>query len=226
MQTVLLWLIALSLFQQSRPGPMTRPQPGVWSARAAYAWPGLTAIADFPTGGRAIDVPSPDGSRVISIGDSYLIVRVASHPRRTIGSRIKIEDLLEVLWAPDSRAFAVTQSDGGWVGTWHVAVFQISSEALNRVSVSEQVFLDFSRRRVRRLGNGCTSEEPNIGAVTWLNGSSRLILLAEAPPHSSDCDMGRVHGYMVDVPTGAVLAQYSVEDVRRLFGSSLGGRLR
>ncbi len=205
---------------------MTRPQPGVWSAHAAYAWPGPIVIGDAPKAGRRIDVPSPDRSKVISIGDSSLTVRLAGHPGRTIGSPINIADLVEVLWAPDSLAFALTESDGGWVGTWHVAVFQVSAEALKQVNVSEQVFLDFSRRKVTSRGNGCSSEGPNIGGITWLNGSSRIVLLAEAPPHSSDCDMGRIHGYLVAVPSGAVLAQYREADVHRVFGSKLGGRFR
>jgi len=143
------------------------------------------------------------------------------------GSPIPISSLAEILWAPDSKAFAITQSNGGWVGSFDVRVYWLDHGGLQRVHVSKDALSDFNQRKVtKRPPNGCEIEEGNIGALAWRHGSEELLLLAEAPPHSSDCDMGYLRGYLVKAKTGTVLQRYAAKDVRRLFPSDLGRRFR
>ena len=213
-------LLAYALLIQ--PGPMTKPLPGMWSASGAYLWPGATVFDNFPEHGRAITLRSPDSSVTLAVDDTGITVRIAHHSGY-VTRRLGIQSLSEVLWAPDSRAFAVTQSDGGWVGTWYVEVYLISDTSLQRAKVTDRAFEDFSRRKVTRK-RPCEVEAPNLGALTWSQSSKRLLIIAEAPPHSSCCDMGRIHGYMVDVPTGTIIARYSLTDLVKLYQAKFGWR--
>lgn len=218
-------LILLFLVMQQAPAkPMTSPQSGIWSSQAAYLWPGPTAIADFPAGGRSIEVRSPDGLKRINVNDDDLKL-MGANSTKIVGSPIPVSDLAEILWAPDSKAFAITQSNGGWVGTWDVSVCYVESGGLRLVHLSKGALADFNHRKVtKKAPNGCEIQGGNIGAIAWVHGSEDLLLLAEAPPHSSDCDMGYLRGYLVEARTGTVLRRYAARDVGRIFSTDLGSR--
>ena|SRR2546422_369590 len=202
-------------------GPMTEPKPGIWSAKAVYLWPGPTALADRPLGGRAIEVLSPDGKNTLVVRDGALTVRTAVGSTLPAGSPLHVEDLAEVSWAPDSKAFYVTQSDGGWVGSWYLMVYLLSSDGLGEADISQAALKDFQSRV-----SGCPEEKANIAAIGWDGGSKKLLLVAEAPPHSSCRDMGKIHGYLVAVPTGEILAKYDRRSIEKSWGSLLGQRLK
>jgi hypothetical protein len=224
MRNTCLGLLAISAsLAGAQPATFERPNAGVWSARAGYLWPGSTVIANAPNGGRIIRLSAPDSRFVLVVGDSDLTV-LSLESGRTVGMPIAVESLAEVLWATDSQAFAVTQSDGGWVGSWSVAVYRVTPTQLQRVDVTMQAAIDFNRRTASKRSAGCSIEEGNFGALAWRDGSRSLALIAEAPPHSSDCDLGRLHGYLVDAHTGALRARYSAPDVSRLFQKELGTR--
>jgi hypothetical protein len=219
---IVLLALLLSIAVQA---PMTQSRPGMWASAAAYLWPGPTAIADYPAAGLAIDVISPDSSMVLSLRDAALRVRRTGEGRTAIGAPITVDGPAEVMWAPDSRAFTLTWTDGGWVGSWQVSVYRVSDDSIERVDVAREAFRAFRSRSVKHKGK-CAVEEPNMAAAAWVGGSNHLLLLAEAPPHSSACDMGTIHGYTVDVATGKIIAQYNQADVRRLFRERLGTRFR
>jgi hypothetical protein len=226
MTTLVFAALLATLAQQVSPTPFAQAQDGMWASAAKYLWPGPTALAGSPAGGRSIDVVSPDGRRVITVRDSELAVKRTQGARDQIGASVPIEGLAEVLWAPDSRAFAITQSDGGWVGSWSTVIYEVADTALHRVDIAQQALADFNHRSVRRDAFGCSGEEGNVGVAAWRNDSRRVLLVAEAPSHSSDCDPGRLHGYLVDAHSGAVHARYSERDVRTLFRAALGARFR
>ena len=116
------------------------------------------------------------------------------HPIR--GAPIEVQDVAEVLWAPDSRAFAITESDGGWIAQWSATIYVVDSTTVRPVASASQAFADFSRRKVLRRGYGCTVEPPNMAIVDWNRGPERLLLVAEAPPHGTCFDLGRLAGYL------------------------------
>src|SRR3989442_1204346 len=93
----------------------TTPQKGLWSAHGVYLWPGPTAIADFPAAGRQLRITAPDRKTVLHVSDIEARVMLPNGKR---SAGFAIESLAEVLWAPNASAFALTESDGGWVGSW------------------------------------------------------------------------------------------------------------
>lgn len=124
----------------------------------------------------------------------------------------------EVEWAPDSKAFFVTYSDGGNVGTYHVKIFYVGSSGFRTI---EPV------RNGRRLfAPACDQPEtPNIGAIQWMKDSSRLLLALEVPPHSSCVSMGTFRIFEISVPSGRVLKRYGQLRAKHVFAGIIGEEL-
>lgn len=204
-------ILLLALFWWHEPTQAALPE-GQWS-RAAVA------IHDRA---EKREIVSPDGRRSITLHEITLSVwsRAAGQRPRLIGS-ILVDRLGEVLWSQDSNAVAVTTSDGGWVGTWNVRVLQIENDTLKERSVTADTASDFSRR------HPCEERPiPNIAALSWLQDSSRLLLVAEVSPARPCVEMGLIMGYSVSIPSGRIEARYSERVVREKFASSLGPRRR
>jgi hypothetical protein len=132
-----------------------------------------------------------------------------------------VNTLAELQWSPDSTAFFITESSGGVVGDWHVIVYLHDGRRVRRVDVSKTVLQSFQKHY------RCQEPEvPNVGAVTWLHGAKHLLLVAEVPPHSSCLEMGKIRGYIVDIPTGRIRQEYSEKKLRAHWGVYLGRRFK
>lgn len=168
---------------------------------------------------RCAEIPSPDASLSVLVGQLSFAVaasgRVLSGP-----DNADVQALAELSWAPDSRAFFVTESHGGWVGEWRVSVFTITGGSVQRLDVTRAVVDAFRKRYACH-----EPEDPNVGAVTWVRGSSQLLVVAEVPPHSSCPDMGMVRGYVVEVPGGTIVSELTEEELRAKWVQHLGVRL-
>ena len=126
----------------------------------------------------------------------------------------------ELLWAPDSHAIAVTANDGGAVGSFEVSVLVRGVKGRRwhwrQIDLTDRVAGLFAPRM------RCDSDEvPNVGAVGWTSGQ-RLIVVAQVPPHSSCANRGFIAGYIVDVPSGAVLMDVDARTLHRRYGRMLG----
>ena len=198
----------------------TTAQPGMWSARGVYLWPGPTAIADFPAAGRQLRISAPDRKTVLEVRDSEARV---TFPNGKPSGAFVVEGLAEILWAPNAAAFALTESDGGWAGSWSVRVGQLSPSGDLRFreigrSVSKDFYVRISKRHC--------PEYANVGAVSWINGAEELLLVAEAPPHSSCPVMTAVCGYVVAVPSGTIRRRIGFQALKKKWGNALGSRLK
>jgi hypothetical protein len=197
----------------------TTPQQGLWSARGVYLWPGPTALADFPSAGRQLRVVAPDGKTVLYIDDIGGHLLVANGKQ---SARFPVRSLTEVLWAANATAFTLTESDGGWVGSWSVRLVQLSpSGELRFHQIGRSVRKDFYARISKR---DCL-EYANLGAIAWIKGTEELLLVAEAPPHSSCPVMTAVCGYVVAVPSGAIRRRVGSRALKKGWGNALGSRL-
>lgn len=218
MGLVVAWV---SVAQAQSPAAFGRAQSGVWSSAGEYLWPGPTAVADLPIGGRSIMVASPDGAITTRVTNIELTLVDRNNPARFAQTSIPIASLAEILWAPDSSAFALTQSDGGWVAAWSVRAYRLRSTGLSESDPGRLALADF-----KQLFSRCRDEYPNVAAVDWLNGSSRLRLVLEMPCHSSCRDMCRVAGYVVNVADGAVIERVPEAAVQREWKAITGLRFR
>jgi hypothetical protein len=125
----------------------------------------------------------------------------------------------EVAWSPDSRAFFVTYSDGGAIGTFHVLVYRVDN---NGVHKSEPI----SNREKSFRPDCITGDYPNIGAIQWGEDSSTLIIAVEVPPHSGCVDMGTFKAFEISLADGKHLKEYDQLEAKRVFAKTLGVELQ
>ena len=162
---------------------------------------------------------APDGQTVAYVGQHELQVRRGGRYLIPPGS-FGVETLAELLWAPDSSALLLTQSEGGHVGNWQVVLLQLDEGAVTRFDVAAAAVGAFKKHY------SCVGpEEPNVGAVAWVKGSEQVLLALEVPPHSSCPQMGMLRGYLVQVPSGQIVEELAEPELRRRWGGSLGLRL-
>lgn len=132
-----------------------------------------------------------------------------------------VESLAEVSWAPDSKALFITWSDGGEIGTWRVSTYFVDPGKVRKGDPTNQVKTSFKKQYACER-----SEEPNIAAIKWVKDSKSLLVVAEAPPHSSCPKMGNVRGYIIDVPGGQISDQFDQTRLKNTWGRYLGSRLK
>ena len=219
--TVAAAIVLVSVARAQTPPVFQRTQPGVLSSLAKYRWPGPTAVADFPLGGRNIVVVSPDGAIETRVTNIELTLVDRNKPTRFAQTSIPVASLAEIRWARGSDAFALTQSDGGWVGTWSVRLYRLGPTGLSESDPGRLVLADF-----KQLFPRCQDEYPNVAAVGWVEGPRRLRLVVEMPCHSSCTDMCRVAGYVVDTAGGGILERLRETTLRRARKAAIGSRLR
>jgi hypothetical protein len=186
----------------------------VWS-QAGYSR-SATAIA-----GRRTTIPAPDGKTSIIVkhyeGLPAILIRVGS---RVYSPQIAALINAEAAWATDSKAFFITYSDAGNVGRYHVLVGYVTDSGIH---VIEPV-PDGSRL----FKPTCFDPEPpNVGAIGWIgNGSDRLAIAIEVPPHSSCASMGTFKAFVIQLPNGEVVSTYEQIEAKRTFSNLIGRELR
>ncbi len=168
---------------------------------------------------RKMEIYSPDRKKRAIIDSTQLIV--LNDEKRLSGiEEAGVNTLAELLWSPNSDAFFITESDGGEVGTWQVSVYKIEGNHVNEIDVSNKVLNSFKKQYK------CTEiEDPNIGAIKWLNGGKNILLVAEVPPHSSCNEMGKVRGYVVEISSGRITKEFDEKALKLHWGIYLGKRI-
>ena len=122
-----------------------------------------------------------------------------------------------ILWSPDRRAFALTYSDGGAIGGFHVRVFQMQGDKVTEVSVSIQPAVDSFK-----ASHYCKSRGNNVSAIKWVHDSKHLMLMTEVYP-AGDCgpDQGHAEGYLVTVPDGKIERHLTLDQLKSFPGICL-----
>lgn len=167
---------------------------------------------------RKVEVPAPDRRKTVVVEGVSIFVRVDR--RRLPGTENEgVGTLAELAWAPDSTAFFITESLGGAVGEWRVAVYVIENQSIHVKDVTQDVIKQFKGHYECK-----EPEEPNVGAVKWLNGSTKLLVIAEVPPHSSCPEMGKLRGYLVEAVSGKITQEFDESELRARWGPYLGQR--
>jgi hypothetical protein len=200
---------------------VARPDEGLYARKAQLVW---HHIAGLP---HSLVRRSPDGrTRVVARydedrDDGRVTLTISGRMGRgtvDIGAGVGSE----ILWAPDSRRFAVTTSDNGGNGIYRTKIV-----APGR---GETVKIDDLTPIVRRaFGHPVWChwpEPPNVGAIRWDGGSDRLIVAAEIVSHSVCDSMGTFRAYAIDLRHRRIVAQFSQIEAKRRFRDDLGMELR
>jgi hypothetical protein len=115
----------------------------------------------------------------------------------------------------DQAHIALSYSDGGAIGRFHVRVFLIDGNGVRDVSKSiDGAVADFKARHY------CKTRGNNVSALKWIRGS--LLILTEVYP-TGDCgpDTGHLEGYLVSVPQGEILEHMTLNQLKHYPGVCL-----
>jgi hypothetical protein len=193
--------------------PAAGVKRGIFSRFAKTIWATKRSEIRSPNGRYAIDIDPPQNANSSEPPTVTLAANGTSYS--TIGYWVNGE----AAWAPDSKAFFITYSDGGNVGQYHVKIFYVT---------------DSDPRVVEPIPDGSTlfqprcfgPEPPNVGAIKWMGGGSKSLLIAvEVPPHSSCASMGTFEAFEIELPSGKVISKYDQLTAKKLFKSDLGEEL-
>lgn len=200
------------------------PQPGEWSAKSIRLWPENVTIDQRPNG---VTFKSPSGRYAIAVTVSDLSeVKLTDLTNQKVIGTFPLMNLSlsEILWSPDEKTFALTQSDGGGVGTWILSIGQISDKGTLSISddIDKLALADF---RNKILPKDCSDEYPNLAAVSWVE-SRKLFIVGEVPPHSSCKKMGALFGYVIAIPSGEILTRIDDKMISKEWHAQLGQRLK
>ena len=206
------WFLFSCIWGQTECFGQPKECHGVWSAEGKIPFDlgRGTAVAIMAPRGVVSVIPTDSGlSYVGELGQVPLFGFFGNPP------------LTEIIWAPNSLAFIVNESDGGLVGTWSAHYFSI--EHGQPVSHS----LDAVVRKLVTQGLRCDAgETPNFGVAGWVNGGSSVLLIEEIPPHSSCRNMGAFIGVEVSVSSWTVSRRFSERALQKRWPNLLGCRLR
>lgn len=183
----------------------------VFSRDAVYAYMGKTVISPDKQSSVRIQVTLNDE---VGRFPANVIVRSGSS---TFTGQIDFALNAEVLWSPDSKAFAVTGSKDGAGGLYLTDVFIVGETGLTKVSLSDVIWRAFGHPV--RCG---WPEDPNVGAVAWLKDATRLLVAAQIIGHTN-CDSNfTFEAYEVEIPTRKILHTYNQLEAKKLFRQDLG----
>jgi hypothetical protein len=206
---------------------------GQWSKEAMFLCPQYKG-RDYT---RDMRIQSPDGEAVVRVGyENWWLEmggRKMSLPSKE--SRLAIDDSrvtenAELAWAPDSVTFYLTQSENrAGVQGFYTGVYRVTKDrVVSLLNVNEIVQREFDRRHVcvaYDVRGKRYSEEADISAVKWVNGSDQLLVVAETT-YDSECARGYFAGYLVSLSQRKVIQRYSARELMTQWSDVVGDRLK
>jgi len=163
-------------------------------------------------------VRSPDRTRWVIGKESSVVIGGSGGEYEVPGLPLLTKSLIEVLWSPNSRYVAFTQSDGGAVGNWQVHVYGVGRDGKPSLAPVE--------REAQKLADAVpvcyTREASNLAVAGWSEDSSEIFLVGTVPPHSNCKNMGKVTGYRVAMRTGRVLQVLDERAVLKRWKGNIG----
>jgi hypothetical protein len=125
-----------------------------------------------------------------------------------------------VVWSPDSKSFAVNQTEGGGGIGQRAYIFYVTRNGLQRLDVSAPI--------EKAFGSPVKCEvpvPPNTAVLQWLD-PKRILVVAEIV-HVSICECpGTFESYELSIPNLRIIRRYTQSETKRRFGDVIGCELR
>jgi hypothetical protein len=195
--------------------PKAGERPGYWSTLAAVV------CEDTVNGKMQLEMQSPDRKRTLFAQgqnlDGKLFLKSGDQSNTAELSAVRPGE--EVLWSLDSEELAVTTCFGasGPCVVW-------TSQDDNRETPGEIVKKTFA---AGHEGDACYTEA-NTGALTWEDGSDKIVIIAEVPPNPQ-CE-GHSDGYfeafVVSLSERKVISRFNMKETTHRWHRILGTGLR
>lgn len=151
-------------------------------------------------------VPSPDKTKAVQLTKEGRF-------RVTVGQMIisdfDLPDMssnVEVGWSPDSSEFFISYSDGGAIGGYHVNLYRVVGNTLEKSRVPTTIANRFKTK------HWCQSRGNNLFFLDWTLDSKVALFVAEVYP-TGDCgkELGLHRGYVVRLQDRKVLRVFGEE---------------
>jgi hypothetical protein len=207
--------VPIALCQTS--GQSSREDTPIYSSKAIpiYQWGAKVKAATSPDGKKKVSIEILDDKAE----DFPAKVTVATE-QGNLFATIRFGLGTEVLWSPDSLAFALTGSCCSGNGQYETNVFYVQEKRLVKVELTTLVENAFGHP-VR-----CAwTESPNVAALKWLIPSKELLVAAEIIHHSNCDSFGTFKAYAVDLQTFRVVKVLNQLEAKRLYHDDLGEEL-
>lgn len=168
-------------------------------AHHTCTWAPLFDHRSFHEGDLSYKVETNSGTFVLMRNDKVLL-------------RTQLEDLdasVSVVWSDNQKNFAVTWSDGGAIGGFHVRAFHVAGDRVSELPVVNRAFESFKAR------HWCEDRGDNVQAYGWLHGSRDLLLVLSVYP-TGDCgkEMGHTEAYVVEGTTGQIREHWDLKQLK------------
>lgn len=158
---------------------------------------------------------SPDHSKHVQLFSTpFDDGNLSVYSREALLTTITLDDVSAgtfIKWAPDSNAFYVMWSDGGFIGGYHVRAFLVTDKQATESLAPKNVAAEFAQHHY------CEARGNNLYAIRWESGSKELLLEPEVYP-TGDCgkDLGFASGYLVDTKSGEIKQRYTAKQVKEM----------
>jgi hypothetical protein len=224
---ILITGVALVAFSQQDSAPLKH---GIWSSATVD----ISGPARIPsTNGHYIFVIAAKAGSAGSAAGSATPDFFVEHNGQRLPGQIMTDIDPEMAWAPDSKAFFITSSDGGSSGSFGTSVYFIDHDNIREVDINKQVRDDIAARYPACVPyegvQSCTPEQQqktaqnhdwvNVAGMTWL-GSKELLVIGNVPNKSAyGANINRWLAYRIDARSGKILHRYSEKEFRHTWNN-------
>ena len=184
-------------------------------------------------------IVSPDGNSYVQVEykrnpkneDSLVALSVVSGGKvlGAAGTPGIIED--EVLWSPDSKAFAISGNSNANTD-YHLFVYLLNSSGLTRINPARPALRDMVRSfppcRALNATDEChdivshPSDWIGIAGIAWVKDSSAIVVMAEMNESSRVGGiLGQVLGYEIEIPTSKILRRMEAKEFAQRWQPSM-----
>ena len=173
-----------------------------------------------------LEVPSPDGKKLIYVdgpartASLYLKFDRESAPQElysTFGNP-------EVLWSPNSKAVAITTCSGG-TGPCLAETFLVDDKGAQLEDNRPSPFEIVQDTIAGHKGDVCYTEA-NAVALTWLDGSDKIVLIALPTAHCESHNGGNFEAFVVSLSERKVVSRFNKQETIRRWHNIFGNGLR
>ena len=215
---LIMMVVASSLGQESHCSLDLKP--GQWSKHA------LDISPPAPSRQQSLRVCAPDGKSVVLVQNERWSVEVNGRKLAVNAKRAQLAPYSELSWAPDSRAFYLTESEGYSSG-YETTIYLIRKAHIEPVSgVTRVVTTKFERRhRCSYSYEGAdVGNRPNVAGLAW-SDARHLVMIAEVPPIGICKGMGYFGGFSYSIDVRSTQGSYSPKQLSDEWHDSFGPRL-
>jgi hypothetical protein len=181
---------------------------GIWSVQGKQPHVGDAFTADA--------IASPDKKFNLAVTEESVAFTIGA---QSVPLAVPVNTaLMELVWAPDSKRFAINVSEGDHTGRWQTFLFSLDDNAKPRAIALDKLIQSIAAT------SSCV-KQPNLGLVAWLNDGQEALIAIESTATDS-CPVRGVQWVAKIDLSGSVLESTPAAELRPKWGRELGCRVK